>query len=82
MGKLSLIQSYLFLFLEHTPGLVPVQVSCDGQVVSNTVIFEYKEKQRAGISVYSNNEQVKDWFTVNGKFAKADPKYFRWIGIL
>ena len=39
MVRLSLIQSYLFLFLEHNPGLVPVQVSCDGQVVSNTVIF-------------------------------------------
>ena len=76
MVKLSQIQSYLFLFLEHNPGLVPVQVSCDGQVVSNTVIFEYKEKQRAGISFASNSEQVKDWFTVSGKFAKTDLRYF------
>ena len=57
----------LYYILEHNPGLVPLQVSCDGQVVSNTVIFEYKEKQRTGISLSSDIEQVKDWFSVSGK---------------
>ena len=60
--------------VEHSPGLVPLQVSCDGQLVSNTVIFEYKEKQRAAISVSSNTEQVKDWFSVSGKLKRQSNK--------
>lgn len=50
---------------EHRPGLVPLQVSCDGRIVSNTVIFEYKEKQRSSVAISSNIDQVKDWFSIS-----------------
>ena len=46
---------------------MPLQVSCDGRIVSNTVIFEYKEKQRSSVALSSNVDHVKDWFSVSGE---------------
>ena len=55
---------------------MPLQVSCDGRIVSNTVIFEYKEKQRSTVAISPNVDQVKDWFSVSGECTKFKVERF------
>ena len=56
---------------------MPLQVSCDGRIVSNTVIFEYKEKQRSTVAISPSVDQVKDWFSVSGEYSLYDSKLLK-----
>lgn len=48
-------------FSAHETGLVTLQVACEGFVISNSVFFEYRQRQSA------TTIKTEDWFSVEGK---------------
>ncbi|EEC07599.1 calmodulin-binding transcription activator, putative, partial [Ixodes scapularis] len=46
----------------HEAGLVTLQVACEGFVISNSVIFEYREQPLVSA------QKAKDWFGVDGEW--------------
>ena len=54
----------LLYFAAHEPGLVTLQVACEGYVISNSCVFEYKQQEKATLE-----EKQKEWFASDGKAA-------------
>lgn len=61
--NILIIINFLFSFIAHETGLVTLQVACEGFVISNSVFFEYRQRQSA------TNIKSEDWFSVEGKNA-------------
>lgn len=53
--------------LAHEVGLVSLKVACEGFVVSNSVIFEYKERSGSSQLV-----KADDWLTMDGEYQVVD----------
>ena len=45
---------------EHNPGMVSLQVACEGYIISNSCLFEYKSREEAA------EDKQKEWFRVPG----------------
>jgi len=45
---------------EHEPGFVTLQVACDGVIISNSVIFEYRDHPTVPI------QKAEDYFSIDG----------------
>ena len=58
-GALNLTFIYISA---HVPGLVTLQVACEGYVISNSCVFEYKSQQ-----VTVKAEQQQEWFGLQGE---------------
>ena len=46
---------------EHNPGMVSLQVACEGYIISNSCLFEYKARDEA-----AEGDKQKEWFRVPG----------------
>ena len=46
---------------EHNPGMVSLQVACEGYIISNSCLFEYKAREEA-----VEGDKQKEWFRVPG----------------
>ena len=57
----------VFIFPGHGPGVVTLQVACEGYVISNTCSFEYKTKP---VAVGADTQ--KDWFNETGMLAEQE----------
>ncbi|KAK3604481.1 hypothetical protein CHS0354_019074 [Potamilus streckersoni] len=49
----------------HEPGLVTLQIACDGSVISNMVAFEYKENPKITNITDMAASERKDWFSIS-----------------
>ena len=56
----------------HAVGLLTLEVACDGHVISNLVVFEYRVREMAPPTP---SNKLTDWFGVSGaRFCKKRHK--------
>lgn len=51
---------FLFHFSEHAVGLVSLQVTSGGSIISNAVVFEYKKRSNIDESQFHNFCNIKE----------------------
>ena len=57
------IDNILFVFSGHGPGLVTLQVACEGYIISNSCVFEYKSREDGA----TETDKQWEWFSVRGE---------------